>query len=1003
MAYSITYGCINSPGSSSDYITSGPYLAGAIRFTASRNTVNDPNVKVICDIYAGFGSYSNFGSYTSTPIYARPWYGSTSYSTASNKLNIAMNSGTWSRTSNTSQRLSTLGGLTATGYPTITSSTNQVLCSSINWTSGTKTFFIYFAGADGYQAKSVSVACPAYHADVTISYNANGGTGAPSSQTKIYGTNLTLRSGSPSRTGYTFKGWASSSTATTAEWQPSGILSAEGARTLYAIWEAKTYTITYNSNNGSGAMANSTATYNQNFITRENAFIKTGYTFNGWKSKSNPSDTQYTSEDWGLNAPGVYESGKSQKWSIAEDRYLYAQWTVNSYTLIANAGEGTIPTTSGWIINNNIATKIIQYNDTFGTLPTPTRAGYVFAGWFTASQDEGGSKVDSSTHIGATDINIYAHWNVARYTVYYDINGGSGTISPSTVTFAPTESIKLNSTNGLTRTNYTASGWNTVNDVNQPTSTHFDSNTYFNSSSTTFDDDNSVTLYVQWQGTSYTVTYNLNGGEGTTPSAQTANYGTQITLSSTRPTRTNYYFKGWNTKQDGNGDTYQPGETYNKYLTVTLYAQWESNDFSITFDSNYLQDYNAVRNQVAFGVEAADNAFNSHSGSSSQGLYTTGIYVKSSILDNYGTGVLSGQLIATNLERALLKASYSSGIMGSINLTTAYTNSTPNIPIGWYNYIYVPHRNGGGNGAAQSDNCNYGSMLLFGMNNSNGIFRIKRDSNEIEKFYTTLNKPTASDVNAIPVSDKYTRSSAGHLDWPDNQSSVITKAALAFWNGRYSASDSNLQYSKNGEINRILTYSDSRETSADLAATGKRGITAILSSSAMTTSRPTGYTGNGAEGTIIHCEWDNNGGWNSQLFIGDNDTANGKPFVAVRGQKSGTWTAWDKLAGSWIQIGSGSNTTSKITFSSATTNYNEIMVVASTLRNGSYHLFSGVLPSAIIDTTSREFKLSGGTGITTATNCGAWGGITTTGFTPVGVWINNTAFNSNTTWYIYGR
>ena len=93
----------------------------------------------------------------------------------------------------------------------------------------------------------------------------------------------------------------------------------------------------------------------------------------------------------------------------------------------------------------------------------------------------------------------------------------------------------------------------------------------------------------------------------------------------------------------------------------------------------------------------------------------------------------------------------------------------------------------------------------------------------------------------------------------------------------------------NGQIiNGHITNPSSRETTPNLTPTGKRGITALLASSAMTTNRP-------GEGTIIHCEWDNNGGWNSQLFIADNDSGNGKPFVAVRGQRSGTWTAWDKL------------------------------------------------------------------------------------------------------------
>ena len=97
-------------------------------------------------------------------------------------------------------------------------------------------------------------------------------------------------------------------------------------------------------------------------------------------------------------------------------------------------------------------------------------------------------------------------------------------------------------------------------------------------------------------------------------------------------------------------------------------------------------------------------------------------------------------------------------------------------------------------------------------------------------------------------------------------------------------------------INGHITNSSSREASANLTVTGKRGITALLSSGTMTTGRPPSADGTGTgEGTIIHCEWDNTGGWNSQLFIADNDSGNGKPFVAVRGQRSGTWTSWDRL------------------------------------------------------------------------------------------------------------
>ena len=71
----------------------------------------------------------------------------------------------------------------------------------------------------------------------TVSYNANGGTGAPANQTKWYGETLTLQAGKPTRTGYKFMGWATSATATVATYQPSGAYTTNGGTTLYAVWK----------------------------------------------------------------------------------------------------------------------------------------------------------------------------------------------------------------------------------------------------------------------------------------------------------------------------------------------------------------------------------------------------------------------------------------------------------------------------------------------------------------------------------------------------------------------------------------------------------------------------------------------------------------------------------------------------------------------------------------------------------------------------------------------
>ena len=79
----------------------------------------------------------------------------------------------------------------------------------------------------------ITVSAPSY----TVSYNANGGSGAPSAQTKTYGKALTLSSTVPTRSGYSFKGWATSSTATTAAYQPGASYNTDASLALYAVWE----------------------------------------------------------------------------------------------------------------------------------------------------------------------------------------------------------------------------------------------------------------------------------------------------------------------------------------------------------------------------------------------------------------------------------------------------------------------------------------------------------------------------------------------------------------------------------------------------------------------------------------------------------------------------------------------------------------------------------------------------------------------------------------------
>lgn len=152
-------------------------------------------------------------------------------------------------------------------------------------------------------------------ASYTVTYNANGGSNAPSSQTKWYGEKLKLSSTKPTRTGYIFKGWATSSTATSAKYPVGGsyTYTANESVTLYAVWEAITYTIKFNANGGSNAPSSQTKTYGKTLVLTTNKPTRTNYNFEGWGLSSNTSTVTY-------NAGGNYTKNASDT--------LYAVWSL---------------------------------------------------------------------------------------------------------------------------------------------------------------------------------------------------------------------------------------------------------------------------------------------------------------------------------------------------------------------------------------------------------------------------------------------------------------------------------------------------------------------------------------------------------------------------------------------------------------------------------------------------------------------------------------------------
>ena len=123
-----------------------------------------------------------------------------------------------------------------------------------------------------------------------------------------------------------------------------------------------------------------------------------------------------------------------------QDHTLNAIWKANEYTVTLNAGDGTIDDgDDGWTRagDNKTATKDITYDSDYGTLPTASRIGYTFDGWFT--ETTGGTQITNTTKMQtASAQSLYAHWTPNNYTLTFDANGGIVDTTTKSVTYGQT-------------------------------------------------------------------------------------------------------------------------------------------------------------------------------------------------------------------------------------------------------------------------------------------------------------------------------------------------------------------------------------------------------------------------------------------------------------------------------------------------------------------------------------------------------------------------------------
>lgn len=360
----------------------------------------------------------------------------------------------------------------------------------------------------------------------------------------------------------------------------------------------RSFTVTYNANGGSGSMSSSTASYGAAFQTRQNTFTRTGYTFNGWNEAANGSGTA-----WGLTSAGVYESGKTWNWTYTKNITLYAQWKINSYYLDVNhtldgaslsnsltSNVGTFDVAiGGSVVSNDVGDYYTQhpYGTSYSVQDIKAKTGYT-----------AGTTTQTGT-IPASNKSVVLAWTTNSYTLTYNPNGGTCATA--------SKSIKYGEAYGTlptpSRTGYTFNGWFTA----ASGGTQVSASTVMGAAN--------ATIYAQWTIIKYTISYNANGGSGA-PAAQTKEYGTNITLSSTEPTRGGYLFQGWATSSSATIPEFLPGDTFSANANTTLYAVWmaavklgftfTAPSYAIDCDSNGL----AVVNNAVFTYKVSTTSEN---------------------------------------------------------------------------------------------------------------------------------------------------------------------------------------------------------------------------------------------------------------------------------------------------------------------------------------------------------------------------------------------------------
>ena len=360
----------------------------------------------------------------------------------------------------------------------------------------------------------------------------------------------------PTKTGYEFKGWTTGDDSK-AETTVTITKGTSGDLSYKAVWDKKSYAVAFDSKGGS-SVDGAEIKY-QEKITKPSDPTKAGYTFAGWYKET--------------ACENVWDFDKDV---VTDETTLYAKWTANRYTAVFDKNDGD--TVSPASIEKD-------YQEELGTLPTATRTGYSFAGWFTAAT--GGEQISDKTKMPLDGTTYYAHWTINQYTVKFDGNEGSDGADIKKDYDSALENLPTS-----TRAGYTFDGWYTEKTGGTKVET------------TTKVPAKDVTYYAHWTINQYTVKF--DGNEGSDGTDITVDYDSELGPLPTS-TREGYTFDGWYTEKTG-GTKILP-TTKMPLDGATYYAQWKTVDYTITYDLNDGSSGEAVNhkdNPLTYTIESSE-------------------------------------------------------------------------------------------------------------------------------------------------------------------------------------------------------------------------------------------------------------------------------------------------------------------------------------------------------------------------------------------------------------